>query len=145
MNLTPMGHGIGASMPALSLLVEKPGGHTPGASISSGDRARSSQRKLLCARCRRVITDDSARIEVDGRHRHVFANPHAFTFEIGCFAQAAGVVAVGPRSSEFSWFPGYTWQILVCGACHGHLGWRFQLAGNQFLGLILERLVADVD
>ena len=83
---------------------------------------------------------------MNGRHDHVCANPHGIAFEIGCFAHARGSMAVGPRSSEFSWFPGYTWQLNACRTCHAHLGWRFQASGRHFHGLILNRLLpSDAD
>lgn len=28
-------------------------------------------------------------------------------------------------STEFSWFPGYAWQIALCKRCQIHIGWRF--------------------
>ncbi|XP_035911574.1 protein cereblon homolog [Anopheles stephensi] len=28
-------------------------------------------------------------------------------------------------STNFSWFPGYSWQIIVCANCRQHLGWKF--------------------
>lgn len=28
-------------------------------------------------------------------------------------------------STDFSWFPGYSWQISVCNACNNHIGWKF--------------------
>eukprot|EP00290_Baffinella_frigidus_P002440 CAMPEP_0180186808 /NCGR_PEP_ID=MMETSP0986-20121125/43189_1 /TAXON_ID=697907 /ORGANISM="non described non described, Strain CCMP2293" /LENGTH=250 /DNA_ID=CAMNT_0022140853 /DNA_START=80 /DNA_END=833 /DNA_ORIENTATION=- len=36
-------------------------------------------------------------------------------------------VAVDPVSSHDSWFPAYSWTILMCKSCDGwrHLGWRF--------------------
>lgn len=72
----------------------------------------------------------------------MFANPHGIAFEIGCFARAPGSFSVGPREHQFSWFPGYTWQLSACRACHGHLGWRFQAAERYFLGLIFDRLIS---
>ena len=42
------------------------------------------------------------------------------TMEEGSWAEGS------EPSEENSWFPGYAWTILLCGDCHGHLGWRFQ-------------------
>lgn len=47
----------------------------------------------------------------------------------------------GRPSLEFSWFPGYTWQIATCGQCNQHLGWKFvageasNLKPKKFYGL----------
>ncbi|XP_061400639.1 protein cereblon [Musca vetustissima] len=32
----------------------------------------------------------------------------------------------GSPSTEFSWFPGYQWHIIVCKICEHHLGWEFK-------------------
>ena len=31
----------------------------------------------------------------------------------------------GRPETRDSWFPGYSWRIMNCGCCVGHLGWRF--------------------
>lgn len=81
------------------------------------------------------------RIAVGGVHRHIFANPDGWVFEIGCFSRAPGCMAVGPVIPDFSWFPGTTWQVTVCGRCGLHLGWHYAGSdGNRFFGLILPRL-----
>ncbi|XP_058064285.1 protein cereblon [Anopheles bellator] len=36
-------------------------------------------------------------------------------------------------STEFSWFPGYSWQITVCANCRQHLGWKFVATKKNFL------------
>jgi len=97
---------------------------------------------LLCRQCGQVITHCSAQIAVEGQHAHTFANPHGIVFEIGCYKSADGCDPMGPSSAEFSWFPGYYWQIAVCRCCRIHLGWIF--SGNRadsFFGLIIDRLI----
>jgi hypothetical protein len=100
-------------------------------------------RVLACASCLGAVTTSAARIEVGGRHEHSFVNPHGLRFRIGCFA-AASAVPVGEASAYWTWFPGFQWQIELCAACGGHLGWRFLSADSTFHGLILDRLV-EVD
>lgn len=51
-------------------------------------------------------------------------------------------------SSEFSWFPGYAWQIAVCGVCSAHIGWKFtaltkHLKPKSFFGLSCKSLVVS--
>lgn len=47
----------------------------------------------------------------------------------------------GAPTLEFSWFPGYTWQLALCGQCNAHLGWKFvagpdsNLMPRKFYGL----------
>jgi hypothetical protein len=98
-------------------------------------------RVLACASCRRPITTTADRIEVAGQHSHSFANPHGFSYHIGCFAQASGCRTAGPPTTYWTWFPPYAWQVENCGACGEHLGWLFRSEADRFHGLILDRLV----
>ena len=95
---------------------------------------------LRCAVCGHRITERSYRSEMAGAHEHVFVNPHGFTFRIGCFVAAPGCKYVGETSGAFSWFPGWSWQIAICGSCRAHVGWIFRCGGAQFHGLILSAL-----
>ena len=97
---------------------------------------------LVCRRCRTPITNRGAAIEVSDQHEHYFVNPHGYDFRIGCFAVAPGCVAHGATTSEFTWFPGHTWQHASCRGCTQHLGWLFRSPRQQFFGLVLDRLVA---
>nr|CAH8831773.1 unnamed protein product [Trichobilharzia regenti] len=38
---------------------------------------------------------------------------------------------VGEASSEYSWFPGYSWTIAHCNACYQHIGWLFTALNDQ--------------
>jgi hypothetical protein len=95
---------------------------------------------LRCANCQYPITRKTDRIEINEKHQHVFANPHGYIYQIGCFVQAPGCVIIGEETSQFSWFPGYTWQIALCGRCLTLLGWAFRSNESLFYGLILDRL-----
>lgn len=112
------------------------------ASRERDDPREGRARRLRCAACGSEIADPDARVEIGGAHRHVFCNPHGHVFEIGCFAHAPGVHAIGPASSFFSWFPGYAWRVAVCNGCRAHLGWCYGDAPD-FVGLILPRLVDE--
>jgi len=96
---------------------------------------------LRCASCGHAITSKSAAFEVDGAHEHVRSNPAGFTFRIGCFREAPGCAGEGVPSEDWSWFPGYAWQIALCRRCGSHLGWVFRLDPASFYGLIKGRLV----
>lgn len=117
------------------------GGVTRALPAIDGEEQRRRERLLACADCRRPITTEAARLEIDGSHAHTFANPYGFAYHIGCFATAAGLVAVGPPSTEYAWFAGHTWQMQECAGCRTHLGWLFWGPGRRFYGLVLERLV----
>lgn len=95
---------------------------------------------LRCTKCRHPISRKTDRIAINEQHQHVFANPHGYIYQIGCFAQAPGCVTSGEASSHFSWFPGYTWQFALCSQCLTLLGWAFRSQGSLFFGLIVDRL-----
>jgi hypothetical protein len=92
---------------------------------------------LRCAVCDHRITDRGYRIERSGAHEHTFVNPAGIVHHLGCFVAAPGCAHVGSTEEAFSWFPGWTWQVAVCGNCRTHLGWIFRCGGEQFHGLIL--------
>ena len=97
---------------------------------------------ILCRQCRQAITRPAERIEVQGTHRHTFANPHGLVFELGCFKNAVGCGYAGAATDEFTWFAGYRWRICFCATCLTHLGWIFSSpGGDAFHGLILDRLI----
>ena len=104
---------------------------------------RKKSRYLLCASCGNRITKISERTEIHGAHHHTFANPHGIIYHIGCFLTAFGCIAQDEESTQFSWFPGYSWQIELCRTCGAHLGWRFRSENKCFHGLILERLFEE--
>ena len=98
-------------------------------------------RDLLCKTCRSRITHEDHRIAVNGAHEHTFVNPGGFLHRIGCFAVATHLGEVGHPETAFAWFPGFSWQIVVCKTCKSHLGWIFRCEGDRFTGLILDELV----
>ncbi len=95
---------------------------------------------LRCKQCQYPITRTGDRIKINEKHQHVFANPHGFIYQIGCFAQAPGCIIIGEATNYFSWFPGYAWRIALCGQCWTLLGWAFRSQESQFFGLILDKL-----
>ena len=113
--------------------------HTP--SSPPGPRLEAAaEQALLCAACSAAITDEKQAIEVGGSHHHTFFNPAGIVFELRCFQQAAGAIAQGDLSTEFTWFAGFQWQVALCSSCKTHLGWHFTSA-QSFYGLIKDRLI----
>ncbi|WP_291323465.1 cereblon family protein [Desulfonatronospira sp.] len=127
------------------LLKEEPGKTlSPGADSSEDTLESQRSPNLLCYGCMSRITSQDAGINVNGSHRHVFVNPHGLFFEIGCFSWAVNCLGTGPSTEEFSWFPGYAWQIAVCVSCLMHLGWRYEAPDTGgFYGLIMDRLILE--
>ncbi|QJB56068.1 cereblon family protein [Pseudodesulfovibrio sp. zrk46] len=116
-----------------------------GADVDLDEKTESTRgnggRKLVCKLCHSVITRPDLAMEVDGKHRHVFFNPHGYVFELGCFASAKNITPSGPKTDEFTWFPGYTWQVVACSHCASLLGWRYTGDNGGFYGLITTALI----
>lgn len=116
-----------------------PEGHT----LKQDDAEELAKRKsaLCCVQCQHHITDHSARLDLAGGHIHVFTNPGGFSYEIALY-EYADCVMHGPATTEYTWFPGYAWQLALCANCSEHLGWRYHQAGHAaFYGLIRDRLI----
>jgi len=96
---------------------------------------------ILCRFCHSSITDTINQISVNGSHCHIFANPHGYVFEIGCYKRAKGCLTLLESSLEFSWFPGFLWKITTCRSCANHLGWYFFSKSSSFFGLIQKNLI----
>jgi len=131
----------------LLLLREAPArGERPALDAAEEPAPGDGGRRIVCRACGQTVTTERARLERDGSHRHVFANPYGLVFDLAMFRAAPGCRGVGPPSTEFAWFPDCAWQVAVCRGCDIHLGWRFVplSGGAAFWGLIADRL-AEVD
>ena len=107
------------------------------------DETKTDEKKAAyyCALCQFRITDVSKVTEVNGQHRHVYANPVGNVFEIGCFNSAPGCLNEGKPTDECTWFSGFSWCYSLCGQCKLQLGWEYVSQGHgHFWGLILNRL-----
>ncbi len=100
-------------------------------------------RVLVCKVCRSIITRRNLGMEIDGKHLHVFFNPHGYVFELGCFASAKNIIPTGPKTDEFTWFPNYAWQVVACSGCQEQLGWRYTGDKGGFYGLIVKALIEE--
>ena len=110
----------------------------------SRQKAKQTEREplLLCAQCGHTITRKSDRITVSNAFEHWFLNPQGVEFHIACFQQAPGCRGIGGHTTDWTWFSGYAWQIVVCQQCQNHLGWHYQGSDYKFYGLILKQLRA---
>jgi len=142
----PVSNAIAVGPNRLDLL--KQGSWKPLTTEEPGEETRDADKGgkgpyLICALCGYRITSTGDRIKKNGSHIHTFANPHGYFYRFGCFLTAPGCVAQGEESAYFSWFPDYSWQIVLCGRCGIHMGWKYRSESRQFHGLLLERLVED--
>jgi len=120
-------------------------GTESGISVPAEDILDENQAKraLRCVICDHIISFQEAACARAGSHEHLQVNPQGDTFAFGCFALAPGVVETSPPTAEFSWFLGYQWQVIACGNCQAHLGWRFSQLQDHFYGLLFEMIFAD--
>lgn len=102
-----------------------------------------------CKRCRNKIAcyaDIFAMAK--GNVNANYCNPAGYIHETLTVHKTAdtAVKMVDRASTEFSWFPGYAWQIAVCRECDTHIGWKFiavtkNLKPKTFFGLSCKSLV----
>ncbi len=95
---------------------------------------------IVCVACEHRITSSAYRIEMAGAHEHTFVNPGGVVHHIGCYVAAPGAIQIGDPQTAFSWFPGWNWQIVLCGRWRAHLGWIYRCSPDQFHGLIVAAL-----
>jgi hypothetical protein len=100
------------------------------------------ERVWRCVACGRTIALDRDRISLEGAATRAFVNPAGVEYVIAGFREAEGCVADGERSTYWSWFAGFSWQVALCGGCGAHLGWNFQSDAQRFYGLLVDRLSA---
>lgn len=117
------------------------GSREPGQSHET--ERQHGRRALVCKTCHAHITRPDLAMRIEGKHRHVFFNPHGYVFEIGCFASAKNTAPSGPKTDEFTWFPGYAWQAVGCTHCATLLGWRYTGSRDGFYGFILSALTEE--
>ncbi len=104
------------------------------------DSGEDDERAIVCARCEHEVTSEDHKTSIQGGFEHSCANPAGVLYRIGCFEEAPGCGAIGEESSEFTWFEGYAWQVVICRRCREHLGWRYRSSNHVFFGLILPKL-----
>ena len=115
-------------------VVSRPGVHQEKEKSDRADEA------LVCTSCLNTITLRDHAVPVNGSHTHTFFNPQGIVFELGCFREASGCLAMGDATAEFTWFAGSLWRFALCRKCGIHLGWHYEMRETEFYGLILARL-----
>ena len=73
-----------------------------------------------------------------------FVNPHGFLHEIVTVRYAENLLVGDAPTTEFTWYPGYAWQIAWCARCAAHIGWMFSAVDGsapvRFWGLRREAI-----
>lgn len=104
-----------------------------------------------CKRCRTQIACYSDIFAMaKGNVNANYCNPAGYIHETLTVHKTLDDAAkiVDRPSTEFSWFPGYAWQIAVCKRCSSHIGWKFiavtkNLKPRTFYGLSCKSLVVS--
>jgi cereblon len=109
---------------------------------------------FICKRCRNKIAiyNDIFAMSKDSVNAN-YCNPAGYIHETLTVTKTLdGAVRMVDRASvEFSWFPGYAWQIAICSNCQTHVGWRFIAVVNKnlrprvFFGLSCKSLLVNAE
>lgn len=107
---------------------------------------------FLCKRCRNKIAmyNDIFAMSKDAVNAN-YCNPAGYVHETLTVNKTfeSAVQMVDRPSTEFSWFPGYAWQIAICKKCFTHVGWKFMAVNNRnlrprtFFGLSCKSLIVQ--
>ena len=116
--------------------------------ITRGKGGDEPSTKYHCTHCKEHLANADDQLEVLGRPpRRSYLNPHGIECEIVTLSDCLSVRAAESSSTEHTWFAGYAWRPLGCGACGEFLGWRFEATADaapgpkRFYGLLVERLI----
>lgn len=100
-------------------------------------------RWILCSLCQNHITKPKEKTSINNQHIYSFTNPQGITYDIKCYKTAPGCISFSQPTEQFTWFPGYAWEIIICSQCRMHLGWKYSSAKDNFYGLIYKRLIEN--
>uniref|UniRef100_A0A182SR45 Protein cereblon n=1 Tax=Anopheles maculatus TaxID=74869 RepID=A0A182SR45_9DIPT len=83
---------------------------------------------FICKRCESEIAnyDDMFAMSKQGVQTS-YCNPAGYVHDTLTVHKTKenSTLPVERPSTNYSWFPGYSWQIIVCANCRQHLGWKF--------------------
>lgn len=108
---------------------------------------------FLCKRCRtRLAIYNDIFPMAKGNVNANYCNPAGYIHETLTVHKTLdqAVRLVDRPSTEFSWFPGYAWQIAVCNKCSSHIGWKFlavnrNLRPRTFFGLSCKYMMVSAE
>lgn len=108
---------------------------------------------FLCKRCNNKISMYNDIFSMSkGNLAGNYCNPAGYIHETICFYKVieSSTRMIDRPSTDFSWFPGYAWQIALCSKCSTHVGWKFiavskNLKPRMFFGLSGKSLTIDAN
>ena len=103
---------------------------------------------IRCAWCRQELSDTASIFSLWGQSTHsAFANPNGQLKVVITFQQVRNYLADSYVTDDFTWFAGYSWQIIYCNTCKAHIGWKYHSIENRkpamFYGLLEKALLFD--
>lgn len=110
-------------------------------------------RFFCCRRCRNQIANCNTLFAMSKHGVQTnYCNPGGIIHETNTVyaVRTDAVYPSGAPSTQFSWFPGYSWQVLLCRICDIHIGWRFDstkpnLIPQNFYALSGLNIVVDLN
>jgi len=101
------------------------------------------EKSYHCSRCGAFIADSGAIISIQGAKDHSFVNPAGVLCNFTTFAHCHNVLVDKDLYLRHSWFSGYGWRYVMCGACMQHLGWHYDAVRKgarprSFFGILVE-------
>ena len=93
------------------------------------------ERSEMCCKCGQKLTSftSNERLNLFGGNsvKASFVNRYGVSFNIITSRKLANYRCVSLPSMEDTWFPKYSWRIIQCKTCRGHIGWLFS-TGRKF-------------
>jgi len=88
--------------------------------------------KVTCLQCSNVISENCQKL-----FKETFTNPLGIVHHIFKVRDAKNIYIDPLKFYEYSYYPGYSHQIIYCSACQQHLGWRYTKSSPDiFYGLL---------
>ena len=87
---------------------------------------------LCCRNCGETLAQQSDIFSMSKEGpQGSYVNPGGYVHETLTLYKVKNILYTGQPSTEYSWFPGYAWQICQCSYCDSHLGWRFTVSSSE--------------
>jgi len=95
-------------------------------------RLNQVKMRLLCRCGHNVSTREQVFVMSNQGASGNYVNPNGYNHEMLTVKKCWSISTQGEPEAAYSWFPGYTWQIINCPECWAHLGWCFRATIDSF-------------
>jgi cereblon len=100
--------------------------------LPADEESAGRSKRILCRWCGEALSDVSAIFATSASGTaQTFLNPYGFLHEVVTVRWARSLTLSGPPTTEFTWYPGYAWEVASCGRCRAHVGWAFRAVSNE--------------